>query len=141
MSLIWGILIIVLVSIAWFGQIVSAISPKLAAKLGVCESESDVDKTFFIDQRAEAIWDSFTSWILLAAGILLIIDHQLWPYFGLIGGGIFLNFSGRGIITRIAFQSKGIVVGKKSNLVTAYTFLSIWLLISIVTIIWAVSVI
>ncbi len=141
MNIIWGIVIIFFVLICWVGQVISAISPKIGASLGVTEPESEVDRTFFVDQRAEAIWDSMTSWILLAAGALLILNSEIWPYFGLIGGGIFFNFSGRGIITRIALQRKGIAIGKKSSLATAYTFLSIWLLISIITIIWAVIVI
>lgn len=141
MELVWGVIIIIFVSICWIGQLISAISPKIGASLGVIEAESDVDKTFFIDQRAEAIWDSFTTWILLAAGVLLILNNSLWTYFGLIGGGIFFNFSGRGMITRIALHRNGVRIGSKSNLTMAYTFLSLWMLISIVTILWAVSVI
>lgn len=139
MTIIWGIIIIILVSIAWIGQIISAVSPRMAAKLGVCEPETEVDKTFFIDQRAEAIWDSFTCWTLLAAGILLVLDIKIWVYFGMIGGSIFFNFSGRGIITRIALQRKGISIGNAKNLAINYLFLSIWLVMSIITVIMAIS--
>lgn len=138
MNIVWGIIIIVLVLIAWVGQIISAISPETAAKLGVCEPEESVDRTFFVDQRAEAMWDSLTCWILLVAGILLVFNINIWAYFGIIGGSIFFNFSGRGIFTRMAMQRKGIRIGDPKNLKVNYLFLSLWLLMSIVTIIMAI---
>lgn len=139
MNIFWGIILIVLVLISWIGQIITAISPEKAAKLGVCEAEADVDKTFFIDQRAEAIWDSFTLWSLLVAGILLLLNIKIWAYFGIIGGSIFFNFSGRGIITRIAMQRKGIPIGNPKNLDVNYLFLTLWLIMSIITVIMAVK--
>lgn len=139
MNIIWGIIVIFLVLISWIGQIISAISPQKAAKLGVCEAEAEVDKTFFIDQRAEAVWDSLTNWTLMVAGILLLLNIEIWAYFGIIGGTIFLNFSGRGIITRIALKRAGIAIGNPRGLVVIYLFLSLWLVMGVVTVIMAVQ--
>ncbi|MCK4797484.1 MAG: hypothetical protein KAT05_08890 [Spirochaetes bacterium] len=139
MNMIWGIILIVLVLISWVGQIITAISPKAAAKLGVCEAEAEVDNTFFVDQRAEAVWDSFTCWPLLVAGILLLLNIKIWAYFGMVGGSIFFNFSGRGIITRIAMQRKGIPIGNSKSLAVNHLFMTLWLVMSIITIIMAVK--
>ncbi len=107
MILVWGYIITIFALIGWIGQLISAVSPKTAAKLGFCESEADADKTFFIDQTAEAIWDILTTWILAAAGIMLIVQNDSWVYFGLIGGVFYINLGGRGIITRIALIKNG----------------------------------
>ena len=47
--------------------------------------------------RGEAIWDSVTLWTLPLAGVLLLLNNPLWVYFGLVGGGMYLYFAGRGL--------------------------------------------
>ncbi len=135
MEIIWGVLIILFSLIAWVGQLISAISSEKAQALGLAEEESDVDPVFLTDIKAEAIWDSLMLWTLPLAGILLIINHPWWIYFGLIGGGSYLYFAGRGIIVRIMMQRKGIHIGNPSNIKTAYIFLSIWGIIALTTIV------
>jgi hypothetical protein len=52
------ILIMFTLFVCWVAQVINAFSPKLAARLGMIEPESDVDPTFFVDGRGEAIWDA-----------------------------------------------------------------------------------
>ena len=140
MHVFWGaILIIFTLVVCWLGQTISALSPKFAVKLGLTERESEVDSTFYADVRGEAVWDSLILWILPVAGILLILDNGMWAYFGLIGGGSYLYFAGRGIATRLVMQRRGIRIGASKTLKLFYVFLFLWSLIAIVTIIMAIS--
>ena len=139
MNLLWGIVLIVFTLIlCWLGQVINASSPTLAGRLGLAEPESDVDPTFFVDGRGEAIWDVFSLWILPVAGILLIFDSPYWVYFGLVGGGMYLYFSGRLLIVRQLMQRRGIRIGKPETVKLYNVVLTLWGLIAIITIIMAV---
>ena len=139
MNLIWGVILISVTLKCWIGQFIIALSPKVAVKIRIAEPESDVDPTFFADMRGEAIWGALSLWTLPIAGILLIINNALWTYFGLVGGGIYLYFAGRGIASRLTMQRHGIHIGKTKNLKLNYLILTLWGLIAIVTIIMAVA--
>ena len=139
MDIILGIIITFFSLLGWLGQIITAISYKHAAKFGLAEPESDVDPAFFADVRGEAIWDTLILWILPAAGILLLLNNAWWAYFGLMGGGMYLYFAGRGIIVRLVMQRRGIRIGKPENLKVVYIFLTIWGLVALVTILMAVA--
>lgn len=123
MNVIWGGILTVFSLIGWLGQTISVFFPKLAAKLELTEPEADVDPTFYADVRGEAVWDMLVLWTLPAAGILLLLDSALWPYFGLVGGGIYLYFSGRGIVVRLNMKRRDIRIGKPKTLSVVYAFL------------------
>jgi hypothetical protein len=106
MNLIWGVVLISVTLKCWIGQIIIALSPKVAVKIRISEDESDLDPTFFADMRGEAIWDAISLWTLPITGILLIINNTLWAYFGLVGGGIYLYFAGRGVMVFILETQK-----------------------------------
>lgn len=126
MEIIWGGLLTLLCFIAWAGQLIFAISPEFAARLGLGESEGDVDAVFYIDVRGEAIWDSMIIWILPFSGILLMLQHPYWPYFALVGGGSYLYFAGRNLTTRLIMQRRGIRIGTSLNITTGYLFITLW---------------
>jgi hypothetical protein len=107
--------------------------------LGLTESESGVDPTFYADVRGEAIWDTIILWTLPVVGILLILNNALWAYFGLVGGGSYLYFAGRGIVVRLAMQRRGIRIGKPGTLKLFYVFLTLWGVIAVVTIVMAAA--
>ena len=140
MELIWGIVLTILTLIAWVGQVIYAISPSLGAKLGLGEAETDVNPVFYIDARGEAIWDAMIIWILPVSGILLIFNNPYWVYFGLIGGGSFLYFSGRNITTRLMMQHNHIAIGSPTNIKLGYLFITLWGLAAIITILMALNV-
>jgi hypothetical protein len=140
MNLIWGaILIIFTLILCWLGQVISALWPTFATKVGLTEPEADVDPTFYADVRGEAYWDMAILWTLPMAGILLILNSPWWPYFGLVGGGMYLYLAGRGIIVRLAMQRRGIRIGKLETLKLFYAVLTLWGLIALVTIVMAVA--
>ena len=88
MAIAWGIVLIVSSVLCWGGQVLSWLKPDLALRLALMEAEDTVEPVFWADARAEARWDSFTLWTMVAAGVLLVADHDSWAYFGLVGGGI-----------------------------------------------------
>lgn len=140
MNIIWGLVLIIFTGIlCWLAQTIVVFAPKLAERLGLIEPESDVDPTFSVDARTEAIWDMISIWILPVAGVLLLLNSPWWVYFGLVGGGVYLYFAGRGIVVRLAMQRRGIRIGKPETLKLYYVFLAIWGLIAIVTIVMAVA--
>ena len=141
MDLVWGIIVLIFSLIGWLGQVVSAFWPKTAVKLGLIEPEVDVDSTFYADVRGEAYWDTLLLWTLPAAGLLLVLDSPSWAYLGLVGGGMYLYFAGRGILVRRVMQRRGIRIGKPETLRTVYVFLTLWGLIAVVTIIMAIMAI
>ena len=99
MHIFWGVILIIFtLVVCWLGQTISAFSPKFAVKLGLTERESEVDSTFYADVCGEAIWDSVILWTLPVAGILMILNIGIWAYFGLVGGGSYIYFAGRGEI-------------------------------------------
>ncbi len=140
MNIIWGVVLIIFtLVVCWLGQIISATAPKLARRLGIIEPEADVDPVFFADGIGEAMWDALILWTLPVAGILLILNNPWWAYFGLVGGGMYLYFAGRGIAQRLVMQHRGIRIGKPSLLKLYYVVLVLWGLIALVTIVIAVA--
>jgi len=139
MNLIWGAILTICSLFGWIGQTITAFSPKAAVKLGLTEPESDVDPTFYADVRGEAVWDTVILWTLPVAGILLMLNNSLWAYFGLVGGGMYLYFAGRGILVRLNMQRRGIRIGMPKTLASMYVFLSLFGLVAVVTIIMAVT--
>ncbi|GAH66622.1 unnamed protein product [marine sediment metagenome] len=138
MSIIWGIILIIISSLAYFGQAITAFRPGMATRLGLTEPEADVDPTFYADVRGEAFWDTAILWTLPAAGVLLLLDNPIWVYFGLVGGGMYLYFAGRGIVVRRTMQRNAIQIGSAETLKVGYIFLSIWGLTAIITIVMAI---
>lgn len=139
MNIAWGIFLTVLSFLAWAGQVVTVLSPNVASKLGLTETDSEVDRTFAADIRAEAIWDSFILWILPVAGILLALGHLWWVYFGLVGGSMYLYFAGRGIVQRSVMIRRGVQIGTPTNIKVAFVFNSLWGVSAIITIILALK--
>jgi hypothetical protein len=140
MNIIWGVILILFTMLlCWLGQVINATSPELAAKLGLSEPESDVDRTYFLDGRGEAIWDALILWVLPVAGVLLLLDHPSWAYFGLVGGGMYLYFSGRMLTVRRVMKQHDVPIGKPETVKLYDGVLILWGLIAVVTIIMATA--
>ncbi len=137
MEIVWGIVVVVLSALGWGGQTIAWLGPDVAVKLGLMEAEDDVEPTYWADIRGEAPWDFLTLWTMVVAGALLIIDEPAWAYFGLVGGGMYVYFAGRGIFTRAVMQRRGLRVGSPGSLRVGYTFLTIWGVMAVITIVAA----
>jgi hypothetical protein len=137
MNIVWGGILFVVTAIAWLGQVIAAFWPDSAEKLSLTERKSDIDPTFYADVRGEAWWDALILWTLPVAAILLVLDNPLWAVFGLIGGGMYLYFAGRGIVTRRMMRSKNIRIGAPESSKLYTVFLTLWGVAAIITIILA----
>ena len=126
MRVVWALVVVLLALLAWGGQTIAWLAPATAVRLTLMEAEDDVEPTYWADIRGEAAWDAFTLWTLVVAGILLILDHSAWPYFGLVGGGMYVYFAGRGILTRVAMQRRNLRIGSPQSVRIGLIFLTIW---------------
>jgi len=116
----------VLSLLGWGGQVISAIAPRAAVRWGLTESETEVDPVFHADSRAECIWDSLSLWTLPLAAVLFLLGEHIWTIPGLIGGGMYVYFAGRGIAQRLTMQRRGMGIGEPQTVKTAYVFLTLW---------------
>jgi hypothetical protein len=139
MAVMWGIVLILASLLAWVGQLIAWVAPATAVRLGLMEADDDVEPVFAADVRGEAAWDSITLWTLLVAGVLLVLDQQAWAYFGLVGGGAYLYFAGRGVVTRRVMRARGHRIGSDRSVKNAYATLAVWGVIAAVTIVAAVG--
>ena len=134
MNVIWGLVVVVLSLLAWVGQTLSWLAPSTAVRWQLMEAEGDVEPTFWADIRAEAFWDALTLWVMPTAGVLLITNVAAWPYFGLVGGGMYLYFAGRGISARLTMTRRGLRVGSPESVRTGMIFLALWGAMALITI-------
>ena len=139
MQILWGIVIVALSLLCWGGQAVVCFAPATGARLGLSEAEANVEPTFWADVRGEALWDVLTLWTLVVAGVLLVIDNTAWAHFGLVGGGMYVYFAGRGIFSRVAMLRRGLRVGTPQNVKVVFTFLAIWGTTGLATIVAAIA--
>jgi hypothetical protein len=137
MTIAWGVVLVVSSLLAWGGQTVSWLAPDTATRLGLMESEDDVDETFWADIRGEAAWDTITLWTLPVAGILLLADQAAWPYFGLVGGGMYVYFAGRGVLVRREMMRRGRRIGAPASVRVGLVALAGWGLIGAITVVAA----
>jgi len=90
-----------------------------------------------VDGRGEAVWDALILWTLPVAGVLLLLDNPSWAYFGLVGGGMYLYFAGRGLAVRRVLHRYDIPIGEPQTMTLYNAVLALWGLIALVTIIVA----
>ncbi len=135
----WGVVVAVLALLAWGGQTVVAVAPRRGAAWGLAEAEAEVEPAFWADVRGEARWDAASLWTMVVAGVLLTAGRGAWAYFGLVGGGMFLYFAGRGIVTRAELQRRGLRIGAPGTVRVAYAMLAVWGVMAAITIVAAVG--
>lgn len=138
MGVVWGIVVILFSLLAWVGQAISWLAPSRAEQWSLTEAEESVEPVYHADIRGEAAWDTLSLWTLLIAGILLVVDSPAWAHFGLVGGGMYAYFAGRGIVTRRVMQQHGHRIGTRQNVTVGYVFLTLWGVIAVITIVAAV---
>jgi hypothetical protein len=63
-----------------------------------------------------------------------LFGRETWAYFGLVGGGMYLYFAGRGLVTREAMRARGYRIGADRSVKSAYMMLVVWGVVAVVTI-------
>jgi hypothetical protein len=138
LEIVWGIVVVALSLLAWGGQTIAWLAPATAVKLQLMEAEADVEPAYWADIRGEARWDFLTLWTLVVAGFLLLLDNPGWAHFGLVGGGMYVYFAGRGILTRLELRRHGLRIGSTASVKLGLVMLVIWGVMGLITIIAAV---
>lgn len=138
MNIAWGVVVIVLSVVCWGGQVVSWCWPRRAVEWGLAEAESEVERVFWLDGRGEALWDLAILWTMPVAGVMLVADHDWWPYFGLVGGGSYLYFAGRGIVVRLLMRRQRVRIGSPSSVAVGLTALAAWGAMAVITVVAAI---
>lgn len=139
MDIAWGIVLVALGLLGWLGQLVAALSPATGVRLGLIEAEASVEPVYWADIRGEAAWDSLTLWVLPLAGLLLMVGEPAWAIAGLVGGGVYTYFAGRGIAARLEMRRRGFHIGSESSVRIAFGALAVWLVAALVTIVSAAA--
>ena len=139
MDTFWAVVLLALGLLAWAGQSLSLFVPRTAEKLSLVEKEDTVEPVYWADIRGEALWDFLTLWTLPVAGVLLLLDHGAWPYFGLVGGSIYVYFGGRGILSRLEMRRSGFRIGDPANVQLGLIMLAVWAVVGLITIITAAA--
>lgn len=137
MQTAWGVILVGLSLLAWGGQVLAWLAPTTAARLGLTEDEGEVDASYWADIRGEAAWDALTLWTMAVAGVLLVGDIGAWAHFGLVGGGMYVYFAGRGVLTRVSLLRRDVRIGSSDNVRAAFVLLGIWGLTGLVTVVLA----
>lgn len=139
MDIVWGLVIIALGLLAWVGQTVVWLLPERAVRLSLSEAEASVDAVYWADIRGEAMWDALSLWTLPLAGVLLLAGHEAWAWLGLVGGGMYVYFGGRGLLTRLELQRRGHRIGEPANVRLNLAMCAVWGVTGFITVAAAVA--
>jgi hypothetical protein len=140
MTIVIGVVVIIVGLICWIGQSLAFMAPRLAVKLGLIEPENEMDRTLYIiETKAHGLTDMLLTWIFPVSGLLMILDYSLWPILALLGGGIYIYFSGVIILHRVFLKSHGIKIGGPSSERGAYVFGVLWIFSAITMILLALQ--
>ncbi|MBT8079785.1 MAG: hypothetical protein KJO31_14500 [Gammaproteobacteria bacterium] len=99
----------------YVGQLISALNFGLAQRLGLQESPDSADPLLTHLELWAARWDLAWLWTLPVAGILMLLNHSLWPYASLIGGGAFVDAGGREAAKILGLRGRGVHTGTQGE--------------------------
>ena len=134
-----GIVVIVVGLLVWIGQSLSFLAPDIATRLGLNSPEEEMDQSLYIiETKANGLSDMLLTWTLPLSGFLMIVDHIAWPYFALVGSGIYMYFALLTIFSRVFLKKRGREVGSPSSEKAAYVFSAIWIVSATTMIILAI---
>ena len=97
------------------GQIISSVNFSLAQRLGLQENPDETDPLLQRAERYTAYWDLLTLVWMPAAGVLMLINHPLWPMIALVGGAIYFDTAGREAAKILSFKHGGIKIGSPTQ--------------------------
>ena len=95
----------------YVGQLISVADFRLAQRLGLQESSDHADPLLSHLELWTARWDLLWLWTLPAAGVLMLINHWMWPYAAMIGGGAFIDAGGREAAKVSGLRGHGVRTG------------------------------
>ncbi len=118
----------------YLGQIVSVVNLPLARRLGLQEPPATIDPIYARDTAGTARWDVLSMWTLPAAGILMLVDNDWWPYLALIGGAVYLDTGGRQAIKLLGYRQEGVRVGTSQAVRLALAVYAVFVIVGAIVI-------
>lgn len=114
MRVIFGTLCVI-AGLLYLGQLISVWNVRLAQRLGLQESPDHTDPLLGHVELWAARWDLLWLWTLPSAAILMLVDHWLWPYAAMIGGGAFVDAGGREAAKILGLKQEGVRIGSQQE--------------------------
>jgi len=139
MQLILGWLLVIFPGILFIGQLISSLNFKLAQKLGLQEKPETADAILQRAERYTAYWDLVTLIWLPLSGVLMIINHSLWPVVSLIGGAIYFDASGREAAKILSFKHEGISTGTTKEQKLFFATYIIMTIVAVIVVIFSLD--
>lgn len=123
----------------YLAQLISSINFSFAQGLGIQEKAETSDPLLQRSERYTAYWDLISLVWFPIAGILMIINHHLWPIISLVGGAIYLDTAGREAAKNLSFRREGIKVGTVNEQRVFFASYIVMAAIAIVVIVYSIS--
>ncbi len=124
-------------TLGWLGQLISGINYPMAQRLGLQESDDGTDPLFRQAEANAARWDSLVLWTLVAAGVLMLMDHPWWPSVSLVAGGIYLDGAGRESAKYMSLHKSGVRIGTSKQVRIAKAFFTSMFLVALLVLVHA----
>ena len=137
MTTVLGIICVLFGGFSWLAQLVSALNFPLAQRLGLQEKTTGTDAVYQQAELSAARWDAAVLWTLIAAGILMLFDHDWWPYLALIAGGIYLDGAGREAAKYMGLKKTGVRMGNPREYGIAVLYFIVMFLVGLGVIIYS----
>ncbi len=115
----------------WLGQLISGINYPMAQRLGLQESDEGTDLLFRHAEANTARWDALVLWTLVAAGILMLMEHPWWPILSLVAGSIYLDGAGRESAKYMGLHKSGVRIGTAKQVRVAKVFFASMFLVAL----------
>lgn len=110
-QIILGWVWVVLGGVLYLGQVISSVNFQLAQRLGLQEKPESADALAGKLELRTARWDVLALWTAPAAGVLMLVDHALWPVAALIAGAVYVDAGGREWAKIAGLRAHGVAVG------------------------------
>jgi hypothetical protein len=107
-------------TLLYAGQLISIINFPLAQRLGLQEKADNADRLSTQLELMTARWDVAWLWIPPIAGVLMLLDHALWPAASLIAGGVYVDAGGREWAKILGLRAHGVPIGSAGERVVIY---------------------
>jgi len=139
MQIIIGWVILVFPGLLLLVQIISSINFRLAQRLGLQEDPKQTDPLL---QRAEqyiAYWDLITLVWMPIAGVLMIVNHSMWPIIALIAGAIYFDTAGREAAKILSFKHEGLKIGPTKQQHLFFATYIVMAILGVITVIYSLD--
>ena len=140
MRIALGIVALVVGSVGFIGQLVSAVDFRLAQTLGLQEKDEETDPLYRRLELNTARWDLFVLWTLPVAGALMLAGHAWWPVAALVAGGIHVDVGGRETAKLLGLRAGGVRVGSAREIRLGLTLLPLLTFVGLALVVYSLTV-